>query len=130
MPPRPPGHDFLDRNAAGRHPFASAFGHLELDLEPGATPPQALPAREPAPREVEPFTLGVRLTGHNGGDTKVSVSGDGVSLEHGASLDGVPCVLEFDSASFVLTAFGRINAGTVRGDAKVADRFTNMFFRI
>jgi len=79
---------------------------------------------------VEPFTLGVRLTGHNGGDTKVSVSGDGVALEHGASLDGVPCVLEFDSASFVLTAFGRINAGTVRGDAKVADRFTNMFFRI
>jgi len=60
MPPRPPGHDFLDRNAAGRHPFASAFGHLELDLEPGATPSQALPAREPTPRKVEPFTLGGR----------------------------------------------------------------------
>lgn len=78
---------------------------------------------------VEPFTLGVRLTGRNGGDTRVGVSGEGVTLEQSA-VDGLPCVLEFDPASFVLTVFGRINAGTVRGDYQLADRFTNLFFRI
>jgi hypothetical protein len=30
----------------------------------------------------------------------------------------------------VLTAFGRHNAGTIRGDRVVADRFLNVFFRI
>jgi hypothetical protein len=39
-------------------------------------------------------------------------------------------VLEFDAASLVLTAFGRCNTGTVRGDAAIADRFLNLFFRI
>ncbi len=38
-------------------------------------------------------------------------------------LSGVPDgVLEFDPGSFVLTAFGRSNAGTIRGDRAVADR--------
>ena len=45
-------------------------------------------------------------------------------------VDDLPTVLEFDPGSFVLTAFGRSNAGTVRGDATVADRYLNMFFRI
>jgi uncharacterized protein (TIGR03083 family) len=79
--------------------------------------------------DTEPFTLGVRLLGHNGGDTKVSVSPEGVTLEPG-ELGDVPAVLEFDAASFVLTAMGRINGGTVRGDWRVAERFTNLFFRI
>lgn len=35
-----------------------------------------------------------------------------------------------DLASFVLTAFGRSNSGTIRGDRAVADRFLNVFFRI
>ena len=39
-------------------------------------------------------------------------------------------VLEFDPGSFVLTAFGRSNAGTIRGDRAVADRYLNLFFRI
>jgi hypothetical protein len=30
----------------------------------------------------------------------------------------------------VLTAFGRCNAGTVRGDRDLAERFLNCFFRI
>jgi hypothetical protein len=30
----------------------------------------------------------------------------------------------------VLTAFGRANAGTYRGDPAVSDRFLNVFFRI
>jgi hypothetical protein len=43
---------------------------------------------------------------------------------------GVPAVLEFDPANFVLTAFGCSNAGTVRGDRAVSDRYLNLFFRI
>jgi uncharacterized protein (TIGR03083 family) len=78
---------------------------------------------------VEPFSVGVRVTGNNGGDTRVSVSPDGVTMDQ-APADDLPCVLEFDPASFVLTAFGRVNAGTVRGDAALADRFANLFFRI
>ena len=39
-------------------------------------------------------------------------------------------MIEFDPGSFVLTAFGRSNAGTIRGDVAVADRFLNLFFRI
>jgi uncharacterized protein (TIGR03083 family) len=80
--------------------------------------------------DVEPFEIGVRIIGgNNGGDTKVSVTGDGVALEP-AELDGLPLVLEFDAASFVLTAMGRMNAGTARGDTRLAERFTNLFFRI
>jgi len=30
----------------------------------------------------------------------------------------------------VLTVFGRVNAGTYRGDPGLADRFLNVFFRI
>jgi hypothetical protein len=39
-------------------------------------------------------------------------------------------VIEFNPASFVLTAFGRCNAGTVRGDAALVDNLLNLFFRI
>ena len=52
-----------------------------------------------------------------------------MALEPG-ELDDLPLVLEFDAASFVLTAMGRINGGTARGDAALADRFCNLFFRI
>ena len=78
---------------------------------------------------ISPFELGVRLTGNNGGETKVSVSPDGVALEPG-DVSGLPLVLEFDPASFVLTAMGRINGGTARGDGALAERFCNLFFRI
>jgi hypothetical protein len=30
----------------------------------------------------------------------------------------------------VLTAFGRVNGGTVSGDTALADRFLNLFYRI
>jgi hypothetical protein len=30
----------------------------------------------------------------------------------------------------VLTAFGRVNGGTIRGDRQLAERFLNLFFRI
>ena len=42
----------------------------------------------------------------------------------------MPAVIEFDPGSLVLTAFRLMNAGTIRGDSAVADRFLNSFFRI
>lgn len=79
--------------------------------------------------DVEPFSIGIRVTGQNAGETKAAVSADGITLEP-SDLGDVPAVLEFDPASFVLTAMGRVNGGTLRGDARVAERFTNLFFRI
>jgi uncharacterized protein (TIGR03083 family) len=78
---------------------------------------------------VEPFAIGVRVSGHNGGETRVSVSTEGVALEPG-DISDLPLVIDFDSASFVLTAMGRINGGTARGDGELSERFCNMFFRI
>ncbi len=39
-------------------------------------------------------------------------------------------VIDFDPASFVLTAYGRMNAGTIHGDQQLAHRFLAGFFRI
>lgn len=79
--------------------------------------------------DVEPFTIGVRVSGNSGGDSRVSVSPEGIAIEPG-DLDGLPLVLEYDASSFVLTVMGRTNAGTARGDAALAERFCNLFFRI
>jgi len=78
---------------------------------------------------VDPIEIGIRVSGRNGGDYKVSVTDQGMTYEP-ADLDGLPAVLEFDAGSLVLTAFGRGNFGTLRGDRQVADRFLNSFFRI
>jgi len=79
---------------------------------------------------VEPFSIGVRVTtGPNAGDTRVNVSPDGMTYESGDVSD-LPAVIEFDPGSFVLTAFGRFNGGTIRGDKALADRYLGMFFRI
>jgi uncharacterized protein (TIGR03083 family) len=77
----------------------------------------------------EPFTIGIRVTGRNAGDYRVTAGPDGLSYEPG-EVDDLPTVIDFDAASLVLTAFGRINAGTVRGDMDLAERFLNLFFRI
>ena len=77
----------------------------------------------------EPFDIGIRITGRNGGDTRGRVTPEGLTLEPGA-IDDVPLLLEFDPASFVLTAYGRFNGGTFRGDRSLSDRFLNLFFRI
>jgi uncharacterized protein (TIGR03083 family) len=86
------------------------------------------------PADTEPYTIGVRVTGHNGGDYRVSVGPDGLTYARGdldgGSLDELPAVIEFDPGSLVLTAFGRVNGGTIRGDRNLADRFLNSFFRI
>ncbi|MFI6483979.1 maleylpyruvate isomerase family mycothiol-dependent enzyme [Nonomuraea sp. NPDC050663] len=76
-----------------------------------------------------PFSLGIRVGGANGGDFRVEVGEQGMTYERG-ELDGLPAVIEFDAGSMVLTTFGRSNAGTVRGDLTVADRYLNLFFRI
>jgi uncharacterized protein (TIGR03083 family) len=77
----------------------------------------------------EPCELGIRITsGPNAGDTRVSVGPDGMTYGPGDVSDLT--VIEFDPGSFVLTAFGRSNSGTIRGDRAVADTYLNLFFRI
>lgn len=73
--------------------------------------------------------IGIRITsGPNAADTRVKIDANGMQYGPG-SLDGLT-VLEFDPGSFVLTAFGRSNAGTIRGERHIADRYLNVFFRI
>jgi uncharacterized protein (TIGR03083 family) len=80
--------------------------------------------------DTEPFDAGVRVTsGPNAADYRVHIGPDGFAYETG-KVDDLPVVFEFDPASLVLTAFGRVNAGTYRGDPVLADRFLNVFFRI
>ena len=82
------------------------------------------------PEGTAPGELGIRITsGANAGDTQVRVSADGLAFQPGDVSD-LPTVIEFDPASFVLTVFGRYNAGTVRGDPLAAQRYLNLFFRI
>ncbi|MGH3332299.1 MAG: maleylpyruvate isomerase family mycothiol-dependent enzyme [Nocardioidaceae bacterium] len=77
-----------------------------------------------------PCDIGIRITsGPNAGDTRISIRPEGMDYAPGDVSD-LPAVIEFDPGSFVLTAFGRGNAGTVRGDMAVADRYLNSFFRI
>jgi uncharacterized protein (TIGR03083 family) len=77
-----------------------------------------------------PMEVGVRITsGQNGGDTKYVVGPDGVTTSQ-EPVDDLPAVIEFDPASFVLTAYGRMNAGTVHGDRNLAHRFLGSFYRI
>ncbi len=81
------------------------------------------------PEGTPPTTLGVRVSGRNAGGYRLTVSPDGLSYEKGDAAD-LPTVLDFDPGSFVLTTFGRANAGTITGDRAAADAFLNAFFRI
>jgi len=45
-------------------------------------------------------------------------------------VDELPAIIDFGPASFVLTAYGRMNAGTIHGDQEPAPRFLGGFFRI
>lgn len=84
----------------------------------------------PADPARERSDVGIRITsGPNAGDTLVHVGPAGMAYEPGAVTAAVT-MLEFDPGSFVLTAFGRCNAGTIRGDRAIADRYLNLFFRI
>jgi uncharacterized protein (TIGR03083 family) len=79
--------------------------------------------------DLSPFTIGIRVSGRNAGDTRVSIGDQGMSYEPG-NIDDLPAIIEFDPGSMVLTAFGRVNGGTAMGDAALADRFLNLFYRI
>ena len=79
--------------------------------------------------DLTPFTVGVTVSGRNAGSYRVTISGEGMSYEPGP-VDDLPAVIDFDAGSLVLTTFGRVNGGTVRGDEDLADRFLNLFFRI
>ncbi len=81
------------------------------------------------PADAEAFAVGVRVSGRNAGDYLVNITPKGLSYAQ-EDVSGLPAVIEFDPGSLVLTAFGRMNAGTIRGDRAVADRFLNSFFRI
>jgi hypothetical protein len=77
----------------------------------------------------QPGRIGIRVGGRNAGDYRVTVTGDGLTYEPG-DIDDLPALIEFDAGSMVLTAFGRGNFGTVRGDFAEAERYLNLFFRI
>jgi uncharacterized protein (TIGR03083 family) len=80
--------------------------------------------------DTEPMELGIRITsGANAGDTRVAIGPDGAATTAGP-IDDLSSVIEFDPGSFVLTAYGRTNAGTARGDWDLAHRFLGGFFRI
>jgi uncharacterized protein (TIGR03083 family) len=76
-----------------------------------------------------PYAIGIRTTGQNGGDTRFDVSEKGLRFEPG-DVDECPAILEFDPATLVLTAYGRVNAGTVRGDRQIASSFRSLFVSI
>jgi uncharacterized protein (TIGR03083 family) len=73
--------------------------------------------------------VGIRVTGRNAGTFRVTCTSEGMAYEPG-SIDDAPTVLDFDPASLVLTAFGRIRAGTAYGDLEGARRFASLFFPI
>ena len=77
-----------------------------------------------------PIDIGVRIvSGENAGETKISVRPDGCVCTSGY-VDDLRAVIDFDPATFVLTAYGRANAGTIHGDRELAHRFLASFFRI
>ena len=80
--------------------------------------------------ESQTYRVGIRITsGANAAGYRVETGPGGMGYEVG-EVDDLPTVFEFDPGSFVLTAFGRANAGTFRGDRRTADLFLNQFFRI
>ena len=81
------------------------------------------------PSDMDAYAVGIRVSGRNATDYLVNIGPEGLSYAQ-EDVSGLPAVMEFDAGSLVLTAFGRMNAGTIRGDRDVADQFLNSFFRI
>jgi len=119
-------HNWDIREGRGR-PHAMAADTADLLAPVSLVLWQATAQVEP---DEKPYSLGVRITsGHNAGDTRVDVSPEGVTFAPG-NVDDLPAVLELDPATCILTAYGRMNGGTVRGDADIWERFLNLCFRI
>ena len=81
------------------------------------------------PSDLDAYAVGIRVSGRNAQDYLVNVTVDGLRYAQ-EDVSGLPAVIEFDPGSLLLTAYGRMNAGTIRGDRAVADQFLNSFFRI
>jgi uncharacterized protein (TIGR03083 family) len=77
----------------------------------------------------EPLTVGIRVSGRNGGTWRVTVTGSGYAYESG-EVDDLPVVFDFDPASLVLTAYGRMHGGTAYGDQALADKYRTLFHPI
>jgi uncharacterized protein (TIGR03083 family) len=75
------------------------------------------------------FSVGIRTSGRNGGDTVLIVTSGGVEYEE-ADFGSCAATIEFDPASLVLAGYARMNAGTVRGDRARASQFRSLFFPI
>jgi len=80
-------------------------------------------------RNAKDYLVSIGVDGLSYAVDGLSYAVDGLSYAQ-EDVSGLPAVIEFDPGSLVLTAFGRVNAGTIRGDRAVADRFLNSFFRI
>jgi uncharacterized protein (TIGR03083 family) len=76
-----------------------------------------------------PYAVGISTTGRNGGDTRVDVSDQGLRFAPGV-IDDCQAILEFDPATLVLTAYGRVNGGTMRGNRQLASSFRSLFVSI
>lgn len=74
----------------------------------------------------EPFAIGIRTTGRNGGDVRGDVDAAGIRFTD-ASVDDCRTIVEFDPGTLVLTAYGRVSAGTVHGDPSDGARFLSRF---
>lgn len=84
---------------------------------------------DPSKRGDDDLQVGIKVSGRNAGNFRVTCNADGLAYEPG-DIDDLPVRLEFDSASLVLTAFGRVRAGTAYGDLDMAHRFGGLFFRM
>ena len=65
------------------------------------------------------YSIGIRTTGRNGGDTKINVSRQGLRFARD-SLDDCATIVEYDPGTFVLAGYNRVNAGTIHGDPEPA----------
>jgi uncharacterized protein (TIGR03083 family) len=80
---------------------------------------------QPEP-ESESFAIGIRTSGRNGRDVRADVDAAGIRFAD-ASVDDCRTIVEVDPGTLVLTAYGRVNAGTVHGDPSDAARFLSRF---
>jgi uncharacterized protein (TIGR03083 family) len=77
----------------------------------------------------EPVSVGIRVSGRNGGTWRIGVSASGYTYEAGP-IDDLPAAFDFDPSSLILTAYGRINGGTSYGDQAIAERYRGLFYAI
>lgn len=84
---------------------------------------------DPARLGDRPCEVGVRFSGRNAGTLRFSCTSSGVTYEPGP-VDDLPAVIDFDPASMVLTAYGRMRGGTASGDRGAAARFVGLFHAI